>query len=670
MFEGILSKARTEEYPVYMGTDLGVSCLENATHFKIWAPTAHKVKLRIYDSGIGGRLLSTFEMKKGNSGTWFFQFNSSLANHYYTFQALFDHGWQQEVADPYAKAVGANGDRGMIIDPAEISIEGWNFDNRPSFTQFNDIIIWEAHVRDFSIHPNAGFKYPGKYLAFTEKGVKSPEGFAAGIDHLIELGITHVHLLPVFDFWTIDETRMDKPQYNWGYDPKNFNVPEGSYSTDPYDGRVRIREFKQMVKALHDAGLGVIMDVVYNHVYEAQASSFEQLVPGYFFRKWPDGSLSNGSGCGNEIASEKPMAQKLIVDSVKYWATEYHIDGFRFDLMGLLDRETMNVIRREINKINSGILIYGEGWVGGDSPLEHHNRATKDNVRLLDGIAVFSDEIRDGIRGNVFNGNSPGFMTGNPNMKESVKFGVVAATKHPQVHYQQVNYAKSPYSDSPLKTITFVTCHDNPVLRDIIDAHCGHCSEAEKQDMQKLANAIVLTSQGIPFLHAGEEFLRTKFGEHNSYNLPDHINQLNWDNKGEYYHVFSFYKDLIRLRKNHPAFRMTSVAMIQKHLSFLDVESPLVVGFLIANYANGDDWEKILVFYNGANNEVVVELPEGQWIIVATKNEINELGVSVEGFDKTFERYIALVSKSITILVDKASVSKNQCKAISKFALA
>ncbi|HSV87423.1 MAG TPA: type I pullulanase [Bacteroidales bacterium] len=645
-----------ESFPFYSGDNLGVSWTPERTMFRIWSPNAKAVVIKIYEKGYDGIPLGTYDMNKSRQGTWTLSLEGNLINFYYTFQALIGNEWKHEVPDTYVKAVGVNGNRGMIIDFAETNPEGWEHDMRPHFENFNDIVLWEVHVRDFSIHPSSGSKYPGKYLAFTERGTKSPEGFATGIGHLLELGVTHVHLLPVFDFFTVDESRPDFHQYNWGYDPKNLNVPDGWYATDPFDGRVRIREFKQMVQALHKAGLGVIMDVVYNHMYDASVSPFEQLVPGYFFRKLPDGSLANGSGCGNEIASEKPMVQKFIVDSVKFWATEYHIDGFRFDLMGLLDSETMNQVRLELDRINPKILIYGEGWVAGDTPLEPHRRATKNNLRKLDGIAVFSDEIRDGIRGNAFQNGNPGFMTGNKNLKESVKFGVVAATKHPQVYYQQVNYSKSPYSDSPLKTISYVTCHDNPVLWDIINSTCKNCNESEKLDIQKLANGIVLTSQGIPFLHAGEEIVRTKSGEHNSYNLPDAINQIDWSNKAKYYEVFRFYSELINLRKNHPAFRMTSVALIQKHLSFLDIDNPLVVGFLLANNANGDKWKKIMVFYNAACTEVEVELPEDTWRIVATKFQINENGVSSQGYDKPVFEKTLVPSRSIMILVDNDSI--------------
>lgn len=650
--------ARTgpEFFPIYSGEDLGVIRSPEKTSFRVWAPNAQAVVVKIYGQGQGGILLAAFSMNKSRGGTWALSVEGDLTNQYYTFQAQIDDKWNYEVPDPYARALGVNGDRGMIVDFAETNPEEWSSGVRFIPARPQDAVIWEVHVRDFSIHPSAGSKFPGKYLAFTETETLSPEGFSTGIKHLKELGITHVHLLPVFDFQTVDESCLEQPQYNWGYDPKNYNAPEGSYATDPYDGRVRIREFKQMVQALHHAGIGVIMDVVYNHMFDAPSSPFEQLAPGYFFRRWNDGSLADGSGCGNETASERPMMRKFIIDSVKFWASEYHIDGFRFDLMGLHDIETMNLVRSELNKINPDILIYGEGWVGGNSPLPMSHRAIKENVRKLDGVAVFSDDIRDAIRGKWSMNNDPGFMAGQKDLKETIKFGIVASTKHPQITYGKLNYSQKPYSDSPLKTITYVTCHDNPVLWDRIGSTCPQCSEGDKLDLQKFANAIVLTSMGIPFLHAGEELVRTKNGECNSYNLPDSINQLDWGNKAKYYDVFSFYSKLIALRKNHPAFRMPTTNMIQRNLSFLEVEHPLVIGFLIANNANGDRWKNILVFYNADPDQVEIELPEGTWRVVASKFEINEYGVSTKGYEKPVFGRIMIPARSILILVDNESI--------------
>jgi pullulanase len=650
------SKETSDGYPVYHGNDLGVIYSPEKTSFRVWAPSATELQVRIYDQGHEGNLLETHQMKSDDDGTWLLKLRGDWKNHYYTLQARIGEKWMEEVPDIHARAVGVNGKRGMIVDLASTNPEGWENDSRPPLESFADMVIWEIHVRDFSIHPSSGIVHKGKYLAFTETGTLSPEGEKTGIDHLKELGITHVHLLPVYDYFTVDETRLDVPQFNWGYDPQNYNVPEGSYSTNPYDGNVRINEFKKMVQALHNNGIRVIMDVVYNHVFDAKMSSFEQIVPGYYFRLTEGGVFSNGSGCGNETASEKTMMRKFIIESVKYWATEYRIDGFRFDLMGLHDIETMNLIRAELNKIDTTIFMYGEGWTAGDSPLPLEKRALKAHASQLNGIAVFSDDIRDAIRGAWWEQDAPGFMTGRKELEESIKFGAVASTNHPQIDFLKVNYSNEPYAPGPLQTITYVTCHDNPCLWDKIVSTCIDCTKKDKLDIQKFANAIVLTSQGVPLLHAGEEIVRTKFGEHNSYNLPDSINQLVWHNKSTYKDVFDYYKALIELRKNHPAFRMHSTELIQKHINFFEFEKKLLVGYQISEHANGDKWKDILVFYNANPKVVEVNLPEGEWVIVATKDAIVEEGFTAIGFGKDQSGKTLIPPRSIMILVDRESI--------------
>ncbi len=652
----VAEKETTDGYPVYHGNDLGVSYSPEKTMIRVWAPSAGEIKVRIYDQGHGDKLLETHTMKHDMDGTWILILKGDRKNQYYTLQARVGNTWMKETPDMYAKAVGVNGNRGMIVDLASTNPEGWESFTKPPLESFANIVIWEIHVRDFSIHQSSGAIHKGKYLAFTEEGTLSPEGEKTGIDHLKELGITHVHLLPVFDFATIDETRLNEPQFNWGYDPKNYNVPEGSYSTDPYDGNVRIREFKQMVQALHQNGIRVIMDVVYNHLFDASASSFEQLVPGYYFRMTADGDFSNGSGCGNETASEKTMMRKFIIESLKYWATEYRIDGFRFDLMGLHDIETMNMIREELNRIDPEIFLYGEGWTAGETPLPLEQRTLKAHAAQLNNIAVFSDDIRDAIRGPWWEQDAPGFMTGRKDLEESIKFGVIAATNHPQIDFKRVNYSDKPYSPGPQQTITYVTCHDNPCLWDKIVSTCIQCKKKDKLDIQKLANAIVLTSQGVPLLHAGEEIVRTKQGEHNSYNLPDSINQLVWHNKAIYKDVFDYYRALISLKKNHPAFRMPTAELISKHISFFNTGKPLLVGFQISGNANGDKWKDIIVYYNANPKVVEVGLPEGDWVIVATKDTVVEEGFTAKGFGKDQTKKTLIPSRSLMILVDKASI--------------
>jgi pullulanase len=646
----------TDGYPVHHGDDLGVHYSPEKTTFRVWAPSAEEITVKLYDQGIDGNLLETLSMEKDINGTWLLELEGDWKDKYYTYQAQIDGELKLEVPDPYARAVGVNGNRGMIVDLASTNPEGWDIDDRPELESPADIVIWEIHMRDFSIHPSSGIENRGKYLAFTETGTRSPEGEKTGIDHLVELGITHVHLLPVYDFFTVDETRLDEPQFNWGYDPKNYNVPEGSYSTDPYDGNVRIKEFKQMVQSLHNNGIRVIMDVVYNHMFDAGTSAFENLVPGYYFRMNQDGTFSDGASCGNETASEKAMMRKFMIESVKYWAEEYRIDGFRFDLMGLHDIETMNLIREELHAFDPDIFIYGEGWTAGNTPLPENERALKAHAARLNGIAVFSDDIRDAIRGPWYDNNAPGFMAGERGLKESIKFGVIASTEHPQINYPAVNYSDAPYAANPLQTITYVTCHDNPCLWDKIEYTCIDCSKEEMLDLQKFANAIVLTSQGVPLLHAGEEIKRTKFGEHNTYNLPDSINQLVWHNKHKYRGVFDYYKDLIQLRKNHPALRMPTTEMVQQHLRFFEIEQPLLVGFHISDHANGDKWKDILVFYNANAYNVEVDLPEGDWTIIATKYSIEETGSTVDGYNQVQNGKTSIPDRSIMILVDKPSV--------------
>ncbi len=643
-------------YPEYQGNDLGMHLLEDKILARVWAPPASELVLRIYENGHDGEALLTVPMTKAESGTWTAEVQGNWENHYYTFQARIGKEWKDEVPDPQARAVGVNGKRGMIVNLEKTNPDGWHELSRPMAIPYTDAVIWEIHVRDFSIHPSSGHQHPGKYLAFAETGTKSPEGLPTGTDHIRELGITHVHLLPVYDFATVDETRLDEPQYNWGYDPQNYNAPEGSYATDPYDGRVRIREFKEMVAALHRNGIRVVMDVVYNHMYDAASSPFEQLAPGYFFRLNEDGTYANGSGCGNETASERPMMRRFMIESLVYWAKEYHIDGFRFDLMGLHDIETMNAIREALDQVRPGILLYGEGWTAGDTPLEPELRAVKAHASRLNGIAVFSDDIRDAIRGHWYDSHDKGFMAGREGVRESIRFGVVASTLHPRIDYSLVNYSDAPYADSPCKTITYVTCHDNPCLYDKTAFTCMECSHQEKLDIQKLANAIVLTSQGIAFLHAGEELVRTKLGEHNTYNLPDSVNQLNWHNKSRYYHVFSFYRDMVALRRNHPAFRMTSSEQIAKHLTFIDHHSEHVVGFHIGGNANGDSWKDIVVYYNAGSEKKEATLPEGSFRVVASKYGINEKGVTTPGLNTPFQGKVMLPARSILVLADKASL--------------
>ena len=623
------------DYPVYTGADLGVSYSPKKTTFKVWAPKASEVKLRLYDAGNGGDAVSTLALEKGENGTWSASLNQNIKNKYYTFQVLQDGKWLLEAPDIYAKAVGANGARGMVVDLKSTNPDGWNNDKRPPLKNFTDIIIYETHVRDISIDPNSGIKNKGKFLGLRETGTKSPEGEATGLDHIKELGVTHVHLLPSFDFNSIDETKPSAGKYNWGYDPLNYNVPEGSYSTNPYDGNVRIKEFKQMVQALHKNGLRVILDVVYNHTSDIAHANFTQFAPGYYYRHNPDGSYSNATGCGNEVASEMPMVRKFMIESVVYWAKEYHLDGFRFDLMGVHDIETMTQISDALHKIDPTIFIYGEGWAAGNSPMPETLRAVKKNASKLGQIAVFSDDLRDGLKGGWGDLKEKGFVSGNTSMDESVKFGVAASTPNAQVDYSKVNYSKAPWAAEPYQTITYVSCHDDNTLWDRLKISNAAASEADRIKMDKLAAAIVLTSQGVVFLHSGAEMLRTKQGVANSFNKPDSINQIDWGRKTTYKPVFEYYKGLIALRKAHPAFRMPSAEMINKNLSFLKTD-PGVIAYQISNNANGDGWKNILVILNGNAGGSTFNLPAGKWTIVSDGDQINQKGI-ITGLQNTLQ---------------------------------
>lgn len=604
----------------YSGNDLGATYSKDKTKFVLWAPTAAEANVLLYEAG---RVVpnvenehETIAMTRGQNGTWVAEAAGDIKGKFYTYQVLIG-GELREAVDPYAKAVGVNGMRGQVIDYAETNPSGWENDKRPELTNPTDAIIYELHVRDLSTQEASGITNKGKFLGIAETGTRSPDGEKTGLDHILDLGATHVHLLPSYDYKTVNEMYPEDNQFNWGYDPQNYNAPEGSYSTDPWSGDVRVAEFKQMVKSLHDNNVGVVMDVVYNHVYDANAHSFQQLVPGYYFRFKPDGTYSNGSGCGNETASERAMMRKYMVDSVVYWATEYHIDGFRFDLMGLHDIETMNLIRAELDKIDPSIMMYGEGWTGSSTTLNPDDQALKANVNDLDSrIAAFSDDIRDGIKGSVFNHTDPGYVNGNPQRVMDIKFGVVGSVEHPQVDISAVSYSDNFWANNPTQTISYASAHDNLSLWDKLTATNPDASDAELEAMNRLSAAIVLTSQGIPFFQAGEEMARTKKGDENSYKSSDSVNQLDWVRKKQFSDLFEYYKGLIALRKAYPAFRMSTGDDVRKNIEFFDTGSPTVIGYTIAANAGGGNNPAITVVFNGDNSAANVTLPQSGWDIV------------------------------------------------------
>ncbi len=613
--------SRFENYPVYSGDDLELTVDSSGTRFRLWSPKAQDVVVNLYDNGHTGVPYKTLPMTHDvSTGTWTASVPEKLYGKFYTFKVKHDGKWLSETPGVWAKAVGVNGKRAAIIDFSATSPEGWQQDKGPEVRNFSDVIVYEMHHRDMSMHPSSGIANKGKFLALTEKGTTSPEGEKTGIDHLKELGVTHVHILPSYDYNSVDETNLQSNTYNWGYDPQNYNAPEGSYSTNPSNPAARIREMKEMVKALHDAGIGVIMDVVYNHTAENDGSNFELTAPGYYHRHWDDGRYSDASGCGNETASDRRQMRDYIINSVKFWAKEYHIDGFRFDLMAIHDTETMNAVAAELKKINPSIFVYGEGWTAGDSPLAAERRALKENVSAMKDIAVFSDDLRDAVKGHYTDASDRGFATGKPGLEETVKIGIVAATAHPQVDYSKGNNSRFPYAESPEMIVNYVSCHDDLCLTDKLKKSMAGESEENMLNAAKLAQTIVFTSQGTPFMFAGEEVFRDKKGVHNSYKSPDSINAIDWSNKARYRDLFDYYRNLVKLRKEHPAFRMTSAEDIARHLVFDKTDSsrePNLISYSLKGNANGDEWKEIKVVFNGASSSRVVNVKKGKWVIVA-----------------------------------------------------
>ena len=636
-----------DKYPSYYGSDLELVYTPEQSVFTLWAPSADRVRLNLYASGEGGDPEEHVEMEKAGYGTWRIHIDRDLKGSFYTFQIEKNGKWLNETPGIWAKAVGINGNRAAVIDWNETNPEGWESDRSPELKMYSDIILYELHHRDFSIAPDSGIENKGKFLALTETGTKTPEGEATGLDHLKELGVTHIHILPSFDFATVDETKLDENHYNWGYDPKNYNVPDGSYSTDPANPVVRIREFKEMVKSLHQNGFRIVLDVVYNHTASTDHSNFDLTVPGYFYRQNADGSYSNASGCGNETASEREMVRHYIIESVKFWAREYHIDGFRFDLMGIHDIETMNHLRSELMEIDPTIFVYGEGWVAADSPLPFEQRAVKENVGQMEGIGVFNDEFRDGLKGSTFDEQEPGYASGNINGHfEPVKYGIVGGTDHPQVDYGGLLYCNAPYAGAPSQMINFVSCHDGYTLVDKLKLSVqGDHAADELIPIDKLVHTVLLTAQGIPFIRSGEEIMQDKQGEPNSYKSPDSINRIDWSLKAKNREVFDFIRGLIALRKAHPAFRIPTVEGLQQWLRFMDTGDSGVIAYTLGEYANNDEWKEILVAYNGNRHEVEIGIPEGEWNVVCRNGQIDP-----EGKDRLPGGSVKIAASSALIL--------------------
>lgn len=641
--------------------DLGAIYSKDKCKFILWAPTAENVQLALYgDNGydFDCEAKEVYTMSKGINGTWIVEINGDFNGQFYNY-LININGKISEVVDPYAKAVGVNGNRGMVIDLNTTNPEGWEKDTKPELKSATDSIIYEAHVRDLSIDETSGIsnEYKGKFKALTIWDSCIPgTTVKTVVNHIKDMGFTHIHLLPAFDFGSIDENKLEQPQFNWGYDPKNYNVPEGSYSTNPYLGDVRIKEFKEMVKALHEAGIRVVMDVVYNHTYNLD-SCLNNAVPGYYYRQDENGEYSDASACGNETASERYMFRRYMVDSVVYWAKEYHIDGFRFDLMGIHDIETMKLIREELNKIDSSIIMYGEGWTGGPSPLKEELAALKKNTYKFDKlqIAAFSDDCRDGVKGHVFYDEETGFVNGKDGLEETIKFAVVASTHHKDIDKENIVYSNEFWANEPYQTINYASAHDNYTLWDKLQISTPNCTEEELIAMNKLIAGIILTSQGISFVHAGEEMARTKEDEEgklveNSFESSDKVNKIYWDRKVKYKDLFEYYKGLISLRKEYKAFRMNTNEEIKENIHFLkkgvNFSENNLVSYIIDAKNIDIKCEKIAVIINANNKDVDVELEESNWhVMVDEKTAGNEIIETIKDSKVNVSR------KSIKVLI-------------------
>lgn len=608
----IYSTEEFEDKYTYTGNDLGATWTSEKTVFRVWAPTAQAVTVNLYESGTEGAddLIESIPMSVDVNGTWVAEKPGDLNGVYYTYTAVVN-GAENETVDPYARSVGVNGKRAMVLDLDSTDPDGWDTDENPNANlAYTDAIIYELHIRDLSVDESSGISHKGKFLGLAETGTKTPDGIPTGLDHIKDLGITHVHLLPCYDYGSVDETKLDSPQFNWGYDPVNYNVPEGSYATDPYNGEVRVREMKQMVKALHDQGISVVMDVVYNHVQSAENFSINRLVPGYFSRIKDDGSYSGDSGCGNDTASERSMVRKFIVDSVLYWATEYHIDGFRFDLVGLLDVDTVNEIVESVHAVRPDVIFYGEGWDMSKYVTKPQVvMATQNASSKTPGFAYFSDSIRDDLKGSVFN-KDPGFVSGAAVLAGSLTNDFMGSPA---------------WAISPAQVVNYVSCHDNNTLIDRITLSRPDASREDIVRMNNLAAAFYMTSQGIPFMQAGEEMLRSKPNadgtlNENSFNASDEVNSLKWADlaSDEVQAVYEYYQGLIAFRKAHPSLRMTDAEAVQANVTAAENLPENVLAFAIASGADGEESEGLYIIFNANAQAQEITLPDGNWDVYIT----------------------------------------------------
>lgn len=597
------------------------------TTFTLWAPSASQVRVNLYKEGRGGDVSQEIQMKKEDKGFWKMHLLADLKGCYYTFRILYKGNWLNETPGVQPRAVGVNGHRAAILDMKQTDPPGWEVDAHPEPLPFTDLILYELQLRDYTMGKQSGIINKGKYLSLTEVGSTNNNAFSTGIDHLVDFGVSHVVLMPVFDFETDDESRPKDLLRNWNFQPLNFSVPEGMYATKPFDPVSRILEFKQLVQALHKAGIRVVMDVTFSHTADGPTSNFALTLPDKCFRLKPDGSPSNASGYGNELATEQPFVRQYIVQTLLYWMKEYHIDGFRFDQMGVMDIETINQIRKAIDLVDKSIFLAGDGFVPNGSPLSELDRGLAINTKALPGIAFFDTDWESALRGNAMDSTDQGFLSGKPDLEEFVRFGIVGGIRH-----TQVNAANSPgfrvdYAASPKEKVQYISSHQGFTLFDQLN-------QARKESNQlvtkrnKLANSILMTSQGIPFIYSGEELMRSRGGYPNTALAPDSLSRLDWRNKTYFNEFYEFCRGLVELRKLHPAFRMVSATQIQKSLRFLSVTGKCTVAFVLEANANGDPWKTILVVHNANNLPVSVQVPVGKWTTVVEDGKVDLVGIS------------------------------------------
>lgn len=601
------------------------------TTFTFWSSIAEKMEVRLYNTYDAAEF-EVITLQEKNDDYWTATVKGDQLGKFYTVCSYQNGEWGQESPGIFAKAVSVNGQKAAIIDMQATNPEGWENDQRPAMTDPTDVVVYETHMRDFTIDATSGIANKGKFIAFTEQGTKTAEGLASGIDHLKELGITHIQILPMYDYGSIDETTLDLNKYNWGYDPVNYNVPEGGYSTNPYDPATRIREAKTMIQALHAAGIRVIMDVVYNHTYSVEGCALGRVVPQYFYRMNEDGSYANGSGCGNETASDKEMMRQFMVESVCYWAREYHIDGFRFDLMGIHDQETMRQIRAALDEIDPSIITYGEGWAASSPAYPYEQLAMKQWTYTMPRVGAFSDDIRNALIGSPFD-HHRGFASGNTASRDAVRYGLVACPD---------------WSGEPMQHVSYITCHDNYCLRDRIEVAAAEETEATKLRMNKLAQTAVMVSQGMTFFYGGEELFRTKQGVENSYQSPDSINVIEWANKQTYNDLYTYYREIIKIRRQHKGFRLGTAELVKNHVEFPETTQEGLIIYRIKDLQGIDTASSLIVLLNGTAEPMEAEVPQATYTVLAHDAQANANGMgTMEGGKVQVAPYSATILAEI-----------------------